>query len=46
MPLRVALTGATSGPEVFVFAEGLGKQECLERLLLAQKYIKTFCQGS
>ena len=37
MPLRVALTGATSGPEVFVFAEGLGKQECLERLLLAQK---------
>ncbi len=37
MPLRVALTGATSGPEVFVFAEGLGKEECLERLLLAQK---------
>ena len=37
MPLRVALTGATSGPEVFVFAEGLGKEECLNRLLLAEQ---------
>lgn len=36
MPLRVALTGALSGPEVFVFAEGLGKEECLARLNVAQ----------
>lgn len=35
MPIRVALTGNTSGPEVFVFAEGLGKHESLERLKLA-----------
>ena len=46
MPLRVALTGATSGPEVFVFAEGLGKQECLERLLLAQKIHTDILSGS
>ena len=46
MPLRVALTGATSGPEVFVFAEGLGKQECLERLLLAHKVHQDITQES
>lgn len=37
MPLRVALTGAKSGPEVFVFAEGLGREECLERLRVAHQ---------
>jgi len=35
MPIRVALTGATSGPEVFVFAEGLGKEESLKRMEIA-----------
>ena len=32
MPIRVALTGHISGPEIFIFAEGLGKEECLARL--------------
>ena len=35
MPIRVALTGATHGPEIFVFAEGLGLEESLRRINLA-----------
>ena len=39
MPLRAALTGTLQSPSVFLCAETLGQQACLERLNSTKKYL-------
>lgn len=40
-PLRLALTGTTAGPGVFVIAELVGRDSCIQRIGRAVEFIKT-----